>query len=161
MSSFIVSKSEFVKAAGLMCGYEESKRDSHRYFIEHVRREFEHAYLMNVVSVNEQYGDNVEPETERYDEVFERYRKMGALIGRDGYASDNGVIFEKVADVMDKRTFRKSMFHFFRSVLYQIENDAAARSVTELFFTCLCNLYEDELRGVDGWWGSIDIQAAA
>ena len=134
MSSYIVNKREFVKAAGLMCGYEESKRYSHRWFIDNVRKEFEHAYALNVISVNEQYGDNVEPETDEYDEVFESYRKMGALIQREGYASTNGVIFTKVADVMDKRAFRRSMWNFFNSVLYQIENDAAHRAVAELFY---------------------------
>lgn len=157
MSSFIVSKREFIKAAGLMCGYEESKRDSHRYFIEHVRKEFEHAYALNVISVNEQYGDNQEPETEQYDELFERYRKMGTLIGTEGY--EMGIICKKVADVMNKRTFRKLMFHFFRSVLYQIENDAAHRAVAELFFTCLCKLYEDDMHDIHGWWGEVELAA--
>lgn len=84
MSSFIVSKREFIKAAGLMCGYEGAKRDSHKYFVDNVRKEFEHAYALNVASVNEQYGDNEEPETEQYDEVFEAYRKKGALISTEG-----------------------------------------------------------------------------
>lgn len=85
MSSFIISKIEFIKAAGLMCGYEEGKRDPHKYFIDNVRKEFEHAYALNVASVNEQYGDNEEPEEDNYDEVFEAYRKTGALIRNDGY----------------------------------------------------------------------------
>ncbi len=142
-----------------MCGYEESKRDSHRWFIDNVRKEFEHAYALNVISVNEQYGDNVEPETDEYDEVFESYRKMGALIQREGYASTNGVIFTKVADVMDKRAFRRSMWNFFNSVLYQIENDAAHRAVAEIFYNCLCKFYEDETRSVEGWWGEIELAA--
>ena len=142
-----------------MCGYEESKRDSHRYFIEHVRQEFEHCYALNVVSVYEQYGSCEEPEEESYDEVFESYRKMGTLIGTEGYASTNGIIFQKVADVMDKQTFRKSMFHFFTSVLYQIENKACHRSVSSWFFICLCKLYDDDLRDVDGWWGEIELAA--
>ena len=63
MSSFIVSKSEFIKAAGLMCGYEQAKgRDSHKWFIDHVREQFENAYRLNVMSVNEQYGDNEMPD---------------------------------------------------------------------------------------------------
>ena len=157
MSSFIVSKREFIKAAGLMCGYEEAKRDSHKYFIDHVRKEFEHAYVLNVISVNEQYDDHCEPEEESYDDLYERYRKMGKLIGTEGY--EMGVICTKVADVMDKQTFRKSMFHFFGSVLYQIEDDACHRSVAEWFFTCLSHLYEDDMRDVNGWWGEIELAA--
>jgi len=159
MSSFIVSKREFIKAAGLMCGYEEAKRDSHKWFIDHVRQEFEHAYALNVASVNEQYGDDEPemPETEQYDDVFEDYRKMGTLIYTEGYKM--GIICTKVADVMDKPTFRKSMFLFFRSVLYQIENETCHRSVAAWFFTCLCKLYEDEMHGVEGWWGEIELDA--
>lgn len=63
MSSFIIGKKEFIKAAGLMCGYEEAKSDSHKWFIDNVRKEFEHAYALNVVSVNEQYGDGEMPST--------------------------------------------------------------------------------------------------
>lgn len=160
MSSFIISKVEYIKAAGLMCGYEEVKRDSHKWFIDNVRKEFEHAYALNVVSVNEQYGDGEMPETEQYDDVFESYRKKGALIGNDGYASDNGIIFHKVENVMDKKKFRLSMFSFFKSVLYQIENEAAHRAVAELFFNCLSVLYESDLRSVDGWWGEVELEAA-
>ena len=158
MSSFVVSKREFIKAAGLMCGYEESKRHSHRYFIDHVREEFEHAYALNVVSVYEQYGSCEEPEEESYDDVFVRYRKMGTLIGMGGYEM-GCVLCRKVADVMDKQTFRKSMFRFFTSVLYQIENKTCHRSVSSWFFTCLCKLYDDDLRDIEGWWGEIELAA--
>ena len=155
MSSFIVSKREFIKAAGLMCGYEGAKRDSHTWFVENVRQEFEHAYALNVASVNEQYGDSQMPKEEPLDDVFEDYRKMGALIYREGYGT--GIICTKVADVMDKRTFRKSMFCFFDSVLYQIENQAAYRAVAALFYRCLHYLYENDLRSVEGWWGEVEL----
>lgn len=157
MSSFIVSKIEYIKAAGLMCGYEAAKRDSHKYFVDNVRKDFEHAYALNVISVNEQYGDNEQPEEESYDNVFEAYRKKGALISTEGYASDNGIIFTKVEDVVDKKTFRKSMWKFFNGVLYQIENEAAHRVVAELFYNCLNKLYEDDLRSVEGYWGKIEL----
>lgn len=138
-----------------MCGYEEAKRDSHKWFIDNVRQEFEHAYALNVASVNEQYDDNEMPEEGPLDDVFETYRKMGTLIYTEGY--EMGVICTKVADVMDKATFRKSMWNFFNSVLYQIENEAAHRAVAELFFTCLNKLYDDELRSVEGWWGEVEM----
>lgn len=160
MSSFIISKKEFVKAAGLMCGFEEAKRDSDKWFIDNVRKEFEHAYALNVASVNEQYNDSEMPETEQYNEVFEAYRKKGALIQNDGYASNDGIIFEKVEGVMDKKKFRLSMFHFFESVLYQIENDAASRIVAAWFFTCLSHLYDSDLHSAAAfWWGEIDMAA--
>lgn len=160
MSSFIVSKIELIKAAGLMCGYEEGKRDPHKYFIDNVRKELEHVYALNVVSVNELYGANELLDENSYDEVFEDYRKTGALIQREGYASGNGIIYQKVADVMDKREFRKRMFYFFNSVLYQIENDAAHRAASAWFYTCLSHLYDDDVRNVKGWWGKVELEAA-
>ena len=156
MSSFIVSKREFIKAAGLMCGYESAKRDSHKWFVDNVRREFEHAYALNVASVNEQYGDDSMPDEDSYDEVFESYRKKGALIYNEGYTS-GGAICVKVEDVMDKRRFCLLMWNFFTSVLNQIENDAAHRAVAALFFSCLSKLYGDKLCGIDGWWGEVEL----
>lgn len=161
MSSFIVDKREFVKAAGLMCGFEQGKgRDSHKWFIDHVREQFVNAYRLNVMSFNEQYGESIKEDDKDYDEEFEAYRKMGALIQTEGYGSDDGIFFEKVADVMDKATFRRSMWQFFDSVLYQIENDDAHCTVSELFYTCLKRLYESDLRGIDGWWGEIELKVA-
>ena len=158
MSSFIVSKREFIKAAGLMCGYESAKRDSHKWFVDNVRKEFEHAYALNVVSVNEQYGDNEVPDEESYDDVFEAYRKEGALIYTEGYGGSD-IIATKVKDVMDKRKFRKSMWSFFNSVLYQIESDAPHRAVAALFYNCLRKLYDDELNGAESWVGEIELEA--
>ena len=120
-----------------------------------MRQEFEHAYALNVASVNEQYGHNEMPEEGNFDDVFEAYRKEGELIQTEGYGS--GFIATKVKDVMDKRTFRRSMWKFFRSVCYQIENDAAHRTVAALFFSCLSKLYGDKLRGIDGWWGEVEL----
>lgn len=158
MSSFIVSKREFIKAAGLMCGYEGAKRDSHKWFVENCRKEFEHCYALNVVSVQEQYDDHsFEAEEESYDDVFEAYRKEGALIYTEGYAGS--VIMTKVKDVMDKRTFARSMWNFFNSVLYQVENRTCHRSVAEWFYVCLGKLYEDETRGIEGWWGEVELDA--
>ena len=157
MSSFIVSKREFIKAAGLMCGYEGAKRDSHRWFVENCRKEFEHCYAMNVVSWNEQYDENTVPDEESYDDVFEAYRKEGALIYTEGYAGS--VIMTKVKDVMDKRKFRKSMWRFFNSVLYQIESDAPHRAVCSWFYNCLNKLYEDDMNGAEAWVGEIELAA--
>lgn len=160
MSSFIIDKVEYVKAAGLMYGIESAKRDTHRWFLENVRKEFEHIYALNVISVNEQYEENYAPEEESYDEVFEAYRKKGELIGNDGYASKDGIIYEQVEGVMTKRDLRIRLWHFFRSVLYQIENDAAHRMAAAWFFICIGKLYESDLRSVDGWWGEVELEAA-
>ena len=156
MSSFIIDKIEYVKAAGLMYGYEEAKRSPHRYFLERVREEFMHCYALNVISVNEQYNDEQVPDENTYDEEFEAYRKFGGSIYTEGYTGS--VIMEKGKEVMDKRRFRNSMFLFFCSVLYQIENECANRTVSAFFYTCLAKLYTDEIDSLDGWWGEIPIE---
>ena len=161
MSSFIIDKVEYVKAAGLMYGIESAKRDTHRWFLDNVRKEFEHVYALNVISVNEQYEENYAPEEESYDEVFEAYRKKGELIGNDGYASKDGIIYEQVEGVMTKRDLRIRLWHFFQSVLYQIENKAAHRMAAAWFFTCVSKLYASELHAVGGWWGEVELDKAA
>ena len=60
MSSFIIEKREYVKCAGLLFGYEEAKRDNHRWYLDHLYDWFVRCYELNVASVNEQYGDNAE-----------------------------------------------------------------------------------------------------
>lgn len=148
MSSFIISKKEYIKAAGLMYGIEETKRDRHQWFLDNVRQEFEHCYALNVASVNEQYGDNEMPETANYDEVFESYRKLGVAI-YEGPALHDGV--------MKMRDLRVRLWVFFRSVLYQIENDAAHRMASQWFLICISKLYENDLHAVEGWWGEVEI----
>lgn len=75
MSSFILEKKEFIKAAGIMCGIEESKCDKHQYFIDNVKRRFEECYELNVDSFNEQYGDH-----NTYDNCA--YKKPSTNIGQ-------------------------------------------------------------------------------
>ena len=158
MSSFIVDKVEYVKAAGLMYGIESAKRDKHRWFLENVRKEFEHVYALNVISVNEQYSEDTLPDENKYDAEFEAMRKMGVLIGNDGYASKDGIIYEQVADVMSLRDLRIRLWYFFRSVLYQIENKAAHRMAAAWFFTCTSKLYENDLYAVEGWHGEVELE---
>lgn len=80
MSSFVVEKKEFVKAAGLMHGFEESKRGKHIYFLNIVREKFLECWRNNIASVCEQYGDeeSIYEDNDDYDEIFEKYRKVGA-----------------------------------------------------------------------------------
>ena len=146
MSSFIIDRKEYVKAAGLMYGIEESKRDSHRYFLERCRNEFHHAYLLNVVSVNAQYGDNAAPDEGAYDELFERYRKLGCKIYGDTFLP------------FGLQQLRPRLMNFFQSVLYQIEDETCHRTVAAWFYTCTVKLYEREIRSVEGWWGDVELE---
>lgn len=145
MSSFIISKVNFVKAAGLMYGIEETKRDKHEYFMEHCRERFERCYLLNVASVNEQYGDSTLPEEGSYDAEFETFRDLGRRI----YGGSDRR--------MNRQQLRPRLLKFFGSVLYQIENDAAHRAVAEWFFICTEKLFGPEIHAVDDWWGDVDL----
>ena len=153
MSSFIIDKREYVKAAGLMYGIEESKRDKHHYFLEVCRKEFEHAYLLNVVSVNLQYGESVVPDDGRYDDEFEAMRRLARRISE--------YVATGAPSPLTLPKLRVRLQHFFQSVLYQIEDEACARMVSAWFYSCTVKLYEREIHAVDGWWGSVDIPAEA
>ena len=150
MSSFIVDKIEYVKAAGLMYGIEEAKRDKHQYFLDVCRREFEHAYLLNVISYNEQYGTAIVPDEAVYDTAFEEHRLLGKRI----YECDM-VGFDQPIRLRD---LRLRLQHFFGSVLYQIENDTCHRTVSAWFYTCITKLYERELFQIEGWHGEVELQ---
>lgn len=147
MSSFVVEKIEFVKAAGLMYGFEESKREKHLYFLNVVKEKFLECWRNNIESVCEQYDDDesIYADDDNYDEVFEKYRKLGAKI------------FMGINAPMTRREFAFSMMSFFNSVLYQVENDDLHDKCAAFFFTCTKKLFEVEIRKVEGWWGDIEI----
>lgn len=151
MSSFIVSKKEYIKAAGLVYGIEESNRHPFKYFLDRLRSDFVDAYCLNVASVNEQYS-NHEPlasDLNEYDGLFETYRHIGRRIAREEL---NGMTLESV---------RPKLQMFFQSVLYQIENEAANKIVSAFFFRVTQRLYDRDMSNADGWWGSVDLEEAA
>ena len=145
MSSFVISKIEYIKAAGLMYGIESTKRCKHMWFMDNVKKFFTDVYKANVESVNEQYGDSSEPDHLNYDTTFSSYAKKGARIWIGCDPS------------MNRNELRRGLWQFFNSALYQIENDDLHRKASELFFTCITKLYNEELDTVDGWWGRIDM----
>lgn len=145
MSSFVVDKKEFIKAAGLMYGIESSKRDAHQYFLDRVHQMFSECYEMNLASVNEQYGRNDEADPSDYTYLFEEYADKGKKI------------WEGKVDGMTRKDIRLRLWSFFRSVEYQIENDPQQEAVSFVFLACLGKLWEDDLRQVEGWWGEIEI----
>ena len=153
MSSFVISKVNYVRAAGLMYGIEEAKPRPHKWFLDHVRKDFEHAYALNVYSVNEQYDTNNLPDENSYDEDFETYRKKG----RDIWINK---IEGSKTNVIPWNHFRYMMMNFFSGVMYQIENKYAHRVVCELFCRCiLYYLFDEEINDVPHIWSEIDLDA--
>ena len=146
MSSFVINKREYVKAAGLMYGIEASeKANAHRYFLENVHKNFVKCYELNVDSVNEQYGDESGKDFSDYDYEFTQFCKIGERIK---CGLHKNMTFEEL---------RINLMNFFRSVLYQIENDEMSQFVAAFFFECTSKLFGSELCEVEGWWGDIEL----
>lgn len=149
MSSFVINKIEFVKAAGLMYGIEESKQIPFRYFLEHVRDNFEKVYEFNVLSVAEQYGKE-EPHMDEltYDSAFEEYRRKGRTI----WTLDSSRTCP-----MNKKELKNALTKFFHSVLYQIENREMNTWTAAFFWECLARMNDAEVMNTEGWWGEIEV----
>lgn len=145
MSSYVIDKVEYVKAAGIMCGFESAKRDPHKYFVDTIRSRFNDVYMWNVKSVAKQYGEKEVYDDNEYDDTFEKYKVIGRKVYRASF------------DVMPLNELRTCLFYFFRSALYQIEDELYAAKASEVFLECLTKLYEKEIYNVDGWWGKIEI----
>ena len=146
MSSFVISKVEFVKMAGLMNGIEGAKRDPHYYFMGVCREKFNKAYELNVKSVNEQYHDNALPDGLSYDSIYSQYIDKGRMIYESKFFGEDGL-----------KKVRPKLLQWFSSVMYQIENEECEKEVAAWFYTCIQKLYEDERDSVEGWWGEIEI----
>lgn len=149
MSSFVINKIEFVKAAGLMYGIEESKQTPFRYFLENVRDNFVKVFEFNALSVAEQYGDD-DPYVDEltYDSTFEEYRRKGRTI----WTLDSSRTCP-----MNKKELKNALTKFFHSVLYQIENTEMMTWVASFFWECLARMNEAEVSKTEGWWGEVEI----
>ena len=132
MSSFIINKVEYIKAAGLMYGIEDAKVHKHDYFLKHIRYYFCNCYALNVKSVNLQYGHNIAVDDGEYMDVFEEYKAKGRRIANcDG-----------CGDVKNLGALRKRLTKFFECVLYQIEDEDCAEYASWLAFMCIMSKFE-------------------
>ena len=146
MSSFIISKKEYIKAAGLVCGVAScSKYGGSPTFCANVKKQFEHIYKLNVYSWCEQYDEDIAEDTCDYESVFNEYKALGRRI------------YMGCESKMSLDMLRHSLIKFFGSITYQIENEEANMEAASYLFTCVEMLYQDKTDGVDGFWGSIDI----
>lgn len=159
MSSFVIGKQEYVKAAGYIAGIAESfNRNGHNDFwlydtIEHKNtdtdlfyKRFVQVYEMNAESVQQQYGDKTrENDANKYTKDFESYRVKGKNLM---FAAKDQQI-QAVSDIRN----------FLRSAAYQIENEKYNFIVTYWFNQILDEItnkfiyrfYESEC------WGSFDL----
>jgi len=144
MSSFIIDKKEYIKAAGLMYGLESKRKCPNTYFLENVRQKFEQLYKLNILSVAEQYGDD--PDT----------------IGEDGCSYDGVFIAYKtrveIIDDIELLAVKNGLFQFFESILYQIENPDMNKEASAFLYKCTAKLIDicNEHPEVS-WWGKVGI----
>lgn len=146
MSSFIIDKKEYIKAAGLVCGVAScSKYGGSPVFCANVKKQFEHIYNLNVYSWCEQYDEDIEKDTCDYESVFNDYKELGRRI------------YMGLESKMSLDALRYSLINFFRSAIYQIENEDAEMEAASYFYTCITKLFERNTDDITDFWGSIDI----
>lgn len=148
MSSFIVDKKEFIKAAGLMHGIESADRHPHTWFLDHVKEMFEECYNLNVKSVSKQYHTRYKADKEAYDDLFIEYSKKGRYI----WLGFN----EKI----DRTKLRYILINFFSCVDYQIEDEKMSDRANAIFYQCIYKLFAHDLYERDDLgYGYINIAA--
>lgn len=167
MSSFVISKEEYIKAAGFFAGIAEQKnyyRESVVYWwsdnkkriltAEDYYSAFSQLYDMNALSVKRQYGDKArENDPEDYKETFEKYRTSAGKLYRSVALGSSSALL----------SFQKAVFDFYtftRSVNYQIEDRKLAADANKFLNKCnsmlLGVLYQVDSHDSE-CWGSFDI----
>lgn len=137
MSSFVIEKREFIKAAGLLYGYERRKRhDSWQWFLDTIKGRMTECYINNVKSVAEQYGEKEEFDNDTYDDTFKQYADFAERSAQ--------TVFNPV---------RYGLLKFFSSVNYQVENEELAKECKAIFFDCLKVLFGGNR--IKDYWGDI------
>lgn len=151
MSSFVIDKREYMKAAGIMHGIASSAKSPWEYFTENVKARFTRLYELNKKSVCEQYKRPFEGLDEcEYQEVFNEYSSMAQTVWS--------------ADPSDMESFRKrkkicaQLIYFFSCVDYQIEDQEMIKEAHSIMFVCLDSyLVKPDRSLVEDSWGMINI----
>lgn len=147
MSSCVIEKAAYMKAAGAVAGVADAYKNSHwrEIFIydyeaghkmeaEDFRRRFARCFEMNCISVQEQYGDE-EPFTDP-DEHMDAFR-AGYAIGKKSAYNDT-----------EMKELIFNLQRFFDSCIYQVEKYAYMFDMKAFFYEIICSLlkttdYED------------------
>jgi len=156
MSSYIISKQEYMKAAGLVTGLSEELRHFWLYdyetrrnsTAEDYKRKFTECYEMNVISVKEQYhGDEVGADARdqnEYKQDFETYRKLGKqLCYNDGQPLINAI---------------HELNAFFGSCLYQTEYDPYMFKMQMFFNQIITELFKTSSHYETQSWSTLEIE---
>lgn len=156
MSSFTIAKREYMKAAGVVAGiadyYNRGPRsfwiynytDGRNCTTEDYKKLFASFYIMNAESVAEQYGD-AEPETDQgtYEIEFSEATRTATR------AIMNGKLKNLMMELRD----------FFRSALYQTENEESARVMEEAFSRIIDQILDKAFPRETNSWGALDLDS--
>lgn len=154
MSSYVINKAEYIKAAGLLAGIAEASAGrTHEFWIydfakhrnmisEDYYRVFEDCYEKNDISVMEQYGDKErEADPNDYKSEFEAYKRKGVYLW-----TSNKVY-----------TIIPALNQFFQSALYQTEKEAYSWAMELLFGRIIRELISFTNASSElGCWGDLD-----
>ena len=144
MSSWLLEKEKYVKAAGLMRGIEQSKRHPHKYFVDNVKKMLEHCYDLNRKSWNKQYERHCKSDKNSYDDVFEEYTKKALAImqGKDKDA---------------KEKLKATLKYFLSCADYQIEDAECEKDARAVFYDCIEHMTEIDKEKFGLVWGEIEV----
>lgn len=139
MSSFVISKIEYIKCAGLVAGLTRNNKfargDGEIY------DRFSLFYVLNAESVQEQYEEEeCETDNREYRDEFQKCKNF-AMRSRN------------------KALLIKGISHFMRSVLYQVEDMEKSEKIARDFVFYLGSMLEsDVMREVElQWWGEVNL----
>ena len=161
MSCFVISKSEYIKAAGLIAGLAEASSKSHanrfwlynfkdnrNYTTDDYYKTFCKCFEYNALSVQQQYKDE-QPELDdnEYKDVFKEYINKGKrlFIYKGSQDTKNAVI---------------NLKRFFDSCIYQTEEETYSTKMRYFFNQILVNLMEYAITTNEDSvtsWGTLDI----
>lgn len=147
MSSFVIDKKEYMKAAGLVTGsfgegFSSKREYLSSYWYDRAVRQFYKLYVLNVESCNLQYCDTETPEplNDSDKELYEQYRQKAIEISKNE---------------MERRKLIFNLNHFFRSVSYQIEDKDCEMQAANIIYRYLSSMISSMKFDDDSWWGSI------
>lgn len=149
MSSFVIGKEEYIKAAGLVSGISQIKKIWHYDYNscrnstpEDYYNQFVKFYEMNALSVQEQY-DDPEPETDSndYKATFKKAMKAGTAAVINGGLRDR---------IMQLRSF-------FKCAMYQTEKESYSYMMQLYFDRLLVELMQYLHKVPENSWGDIEL----
>lgn len=153
MSSYIISKKDYVKAAGVVAGFKKNARNFWIYDYElrrnmtedDIKDMFVECYELNCMSVIEQYRRNVPGadcnDQNDYEDVFREYKRL----------TEQAILQGKSREVLQELRF------FFHSSLYQTENRAASDRMQIFYFRIIDQILDTIFSRDCNSWGELDL----